>query len=100
MTPDCNVFDCERRHPKICNYKNQYGRCKFTTYFKYDHDEPNNVIENNAKIAAVEKKMENLQKNTKSQDNGNLEKEIEHKIETLENKLTILDRVITSMEKN
>ena len=50
--------------------------------------------------------MENLQKNTKSQDNGNLYKEIEQKIETLENKLTILVRVIeqkdsliTSMEK-
>ena len=74
VTPDCNVFDCERRHPKIFKFKGQYGRCKCTTYCKYDHDKPNNLIENNAKIAALDKKIENLQRNTKSQDNGNLHK--------------------------
>ena len=46
---------------------------------------PNNVFENNAKIAALEKKIENLQRNTKSQEIGTLDKEIEQKIDILTN---------------
>ena len=73
-TPDCNVFNCEKRHPKICNFINQYGRCKFTIYCKYDHEKPKNVLENKAKTTELEKKFENLQKNTQSKDLGNMTK--------------------------
>ena len=58
-TPDCNVFNCEKRHPKICNFISQYGRCKFTItiYCKYDHEKPRNVLENNAKIIELRKNL-------------------------------------------
>ena len=34
---DCNVFKCEKRHPKICNYFRDFGQCKLTTFCRYKH---------------------------------------------------------------
>ena len=89
-TKNCNVFDCERRHPKICNYIRDYGQCKFTTYCKYDHDKPNNIKETFKKIETLEKKIDNLQAGTKV----NLGKEVDRKIEAFESKLAILVHII------
>ena len=26
---NCEIFNCEQRHPKLCRYFKNYGRCKF-----------------------------------------------------------------------
>ena len=87
---ECNIYDCEKRHPKICNYKRDFGRCKFTTYCKYDHEKPIDILENSEKINKLEKKIENLQKISSQKDVG----EVDKKIETFEQKLQILIKVI------
>ena len=86
----CAVFACEKRHPKICNFFREFQRCKFTTYCKYKHEKQNNVNENSDKIIELEKKIENLQQNSKLPDLSYLNKEVDKKIETLENKLKIV----------
>ena len=54
---DCNVNEFEKRHPKICIFIRKFGKCKFTSYCSYDHEEPRDIIENNEKIAELEKKV-------------------------------------------
>ena len=53
----CSVFNCEKRHPKICNFNREFGRCKFTTYCKYSHNKQTDVAENSDKIKEIEKKL-------------------------------------------
>ena len=50
----CNVFDCEKRHPKNCNFYRDYGKCKFTIYCAYKHEQQNNVNSNTGKIKNME----------------------------------------------
>ena len=90
VTKDCNISDCEKRHPKICKYKREYGRCKFTTNCSYDHNEPLYILENNDKFTKLEEMLENLQQNS----SNSLSEEVDKKMETFETKLQILVKVI------
>ena len=94
MTKNCNINDCESRHPKICIFKRKYGQCKFTTYCRYDHEKPQDILENSDKILELEKKIENLHQNFKVTDLSGNTKEVNIKIETLENKLKILVQLV------
>ena len=57
VTTNCNINDCEKRHPKICIFKRKYGQCKCTTYCRYDHEKPQDILENSDKILELEKKI-------------------------------------------
>ena len=59
---NCNVFKCEKRHPRICNFFTEFGQCKFTTYCRYKHEKKIDVFENFEKINELEKKIVNLEK--------------------------------------
>ena len=63
VAKECNIFDCEKRHPKICNYIREFGRCKFTTFCRYDHEKPDSILENSEKIEKLEKKIDQMQNN-------------------------------------
>ena len=41
---ECEVTNCNLRHPKICNYFRDYRRCKFGEYCSFRHEE--NTIDN------------------------------------------------------
>ena len=34
---DCNILECEKRHPKPCKFFLIYKRCKFGSFCKYSH---------------------------------------------------------------
>ena len=34
---ECKNEQCDKRHPKECNYYKSFGRCKFGNYCKYSH---------------------------------------------------------------
>ena len=91
---NCNVYNCERRHPQICNYQRTYGRSKFTEYCSYSHNKPGDILENINKIAILEKKIENIQETN----NINVSNECK-KIENLESKLDNLESQIITMNK-
>ena len=59
---NCNIFACERRHPRKCSWYFEYGRCKFTTYCKFKHESSDNkqVIVN--KVRDNENKLIEIQK--------------------------------------
>ena len=92
---NCNVYNCERRHPQICNYQRTYGRCKFTEYCIYSHNKPGDILENINKIAILEKKIENLQETH----NRNVRNECKKKLDNLESKIDNLESQIITMNK-
>ena len=103
---DCNVTECEKRHPKICIFIRKFGRCKFTSYCSFDHKEPKDIIKNNEKIAELETKVKNLEKTQTGKDSLESSKQIEKRVEAYENKFAILvqiieekDTVINSLKK-
>ena len=57
---NCSVFSCELRHPRMCNFFKEFGRCKFTTYCKYDHTKQISIKTNNEKLRKLEKDIEEL----------------------------------------
>ena len=54
---NCNVFQCEKRHPRICNFFTDFGQCKFTTFCRYKHEKKKDAFENYEKIKELEKKL-------------------------------------------
>ena len=54
-TKDCNISDCEIIHPKMCNYIKDFGRCKNTTYCRYDHGKPKYIVENCEKLLSLKR---------------------------------------------
>ena len=67
----CNVFQCEQRHPKICNYYRDFRRCKFTVGCKYKHE----IFEK------FEKKLEELKQNRMGNQNDILAEKVDEKVE-------------------
>ena len=98
---NCNVFDCERRHPRICNYFRNFQRCKFTTYCSYKHEKLNNVNENSEKIVKLENKLREIEKTEPTEKNNEKKQEaLGKKIEEQGNEIKILKDVIESKFKN
>ena len=95
----CNIFNCEKRHPKICDWYRQYGRCKFTTFCKYKHvntdsiDELSKSIqENTTKLIEIEKALEAI-KNEEETVQNKIEvfkEQLERKCEEFENKFSVV----------
>ena len=57
MIKSCNIQECENRHPRFCYYQKYYGRCKFTTFCKYSHEEETILCENIDRIVHLEQKQ-------------------------------------------
>ena len=76
---NCNVFKCEKRHPKICNYYRDFRRCKFAVGCKYKHENQSEILEK------MEKKLQDLE--TRNNDND-LAKQVEDKIVTFEKQMS------------
>ena len=34
----CEIKECDKRHPRLCRYWHDYGRCKFSEYCAYRHE--------------------------------------------------------------
>ena len=77
----CNVFQCEKRHPKICKYYRDFRRCKFTVGCKYKHENQYEIFEQ------FEKKLEELKSSRIGNDSDELAKKAEEKLESMENML-------------
>ena len=79
LARNCDVYNCDKRHPKICNFHRAYGRNKFAEYCKYSHEKPKDILENSNKIDMLEKKVENLQQaNNRNSNIENIEKKFEN----------------------
>ena len=102
---NCEVFDCEKRHPKLCKYFRDFKKCRFTTC-AFKHDNQNDVNEDTVeKVKRLEKRLYEIEcaskKNEQKGNEKNVEKKLEvfeknyvGKIETLENQLRKFNKII------
>ena len=54
-----------------------HGRCKCTTYCSYSHEKQRDIFVNSDKIAQLEQKMKNFEKQKKEPEDTDLAKQIE-----------------------
>ena len=79
----CEIFDCNKRHPKECKYFREFKRCKYNEYCRYEHKISNEVNKDlvfkygklEDRILSLEKVLENVEKNFKMVNDKLLEKE-------------------------
>jgi len=95
---NCNIYSCEKRHPKICSWYQQYGRCKFTSFCKFKHENKENIdelikrIEENAnKLNEINASLQAIEKEEKTAKNQIevFEKQLAGRCEVLESKLNV-----------
>ena len=88
----CNLFECRKRHPKLCRYFKNYGRCKFSPCaFKHQSQVNDDGIED------IKEKMRFLQ-NAVDEKNNQIE-ELSSEISRLKIKLSeIEDKNISVLE--
>ena len=82
---ECEVKNCNLRHPRICKYFRDYRRCKFGEYCSFRHEENN-----------LEKGISDNQ--TTSDRLGDIEKILKEK-NNLENKIGDIDKKIADLDK-
>ena len=100
---DCDIASCSERHPKVCKFYQDYGRCKFNPC-SYKHSRTKNQFEFESKIEILEEKIKNLEKvlDDKSKDIEVLDKTIlkqNEMISKYDDKLSELkDEILESLE--
>ena len=105
---NCDILQCELRHPKKCTYFNDFGVCKFLEYCRYKHDK---TCMEDEKVAELEKRIKDLENkfntvnNKKPNNNSNQVEKLENQIKKLqeaiaekENKLDELKEKLESIE--
>ena len=97
VTKECGVFDCDKRHPVVCNYFKNFKRCKFSPC-SYNHRNIDVAEDTDDKIKNLESKLMEIvntekKKNTEKKMEA-FEKVYEIKIEKLEINLKKLNNII------
>ena len=98
---NCNVFNCDKRHPRLCSWFQEYGRCKFTSFCKFKHSRDtsfevimNKMEKNENKLTEINTMLDNL---------GNEEVEIKQRMQInntgFENRLEKIESEVTSYIK-
>ena len=90
---NCNVFNCEKRHPKVCKFFREYHRCKFTTFCRYSHK----VTDKDEKIKEIEIKMDDIFKKADTKIEV-LKKQFEDTLINLENEQKEKDILINTKD--
>ena len=59
----CDISSCNQRHPKVCNYFRNYGRCKFSPCaYKHGNFASNDLENKNRKIKIISERLLALEK--------------------------------------
>ena len=96
----CLIFNCDKRHPKCCNFQREFGRCKYLTYCKYDQRKPRHIREMNKSLEEMRKTIDNYEKKTKDPISNTIAKDNEKKIDTFESQMQSLRKVIEEKDAN
>ena len=100
---NCNIFACERRHPRKCSWYFEYGRCKFTTYCKFKHESSDNkqvivnkVRDNENKLTEIQKQIDiyEFEENEIKKRLDTYEVEVQRRIETCMEKLNVVVKLL------
>ena len=87
---NCEIDNCERRHPKECRYYKEFSRCKFGDYCSFRHE--STITEGNVKLV---KEVETLKERVEL-----LEKLIEDKDKEIKEIRKDLANLVKNEDKN
>ena len=88
----CEIFNCNKRHPKQCRYYKEFKRCKYNEYCRFDHKEnaegqrSDKMLE--TRLLNIETLLQEVQKNYNILTEKLLEKD--EKIKDIENQVKVL----------
>ena len=88
-----HLFNCEKRHPKVCKFFREYHRCKFTTFCRYSHT----VTDNDEQIKEIEIKMDEIDKKVETKIEA-IKKKFEDTLINLENEQKEKDILINTKD--
>ena len=89
----CKINECRERHPKLCRYFQNYGRCKFSPC-AFRHETSNIIPVNEEKD--LREKLVFLENEIKAKDKKI--EELATKISDLETKLSVIDSIKEKIE--
>ena len=102
----CDVYKCEKRHPRICRYYRDFQRCKFTVGCKFKHENKYEILEKleqKIKEFKCDHKDKEIAKNTKDERKlENMEIKLENQrkeIEEKNSKIASLEIRLDELEK-
>ena len=93
----CEVFNCEKRHPKICTFKRDYGYCKFAEQCRLNHEKPKEIIAVDEKVLELENRMKNLHDNSAP---TCVEAQNDSILKTIENKFALFENMMNNQRKD
>ena len=58
---NCEIRECQLRHPKICKFFRDYGFCKFSEWCRFSHDVVKDASENDSEVKKLEEKLNTVE---------------------------------------
>ena len=96
---NCDIKDCDKRHPKECWWYNQFKRCKFA-FCSYKHVEKDNHKDFKLKIEVLERKIQEKDDEMKTQMEKINEIERTLKQNELETRVKYLEKFVLVLQEN
>ena len=91
---NCEMDTCDKRHPRICTFFQNYKRCKFGTFCAYRHIAPEDF---HCDVDELKKQINDLMIQV---DILNLEKQMmEEKFKCFENKLSVIENTLVDTRR-
>ena len=88
----CDISNCDKRHPRPCTFYRYYGRCKYSDYCKYEHIQAGaNILTN--KFESEINRLENVVNEKVS-----IIRKLGNEIETNIERLDVLEKMLTKKE--
>ena len=86
----CEISNCDKRHPRPCTFYRYYGRCKYSDYCKYEHIQAGaNILTN--KFESEINRLENV-----VNEKDSIIRKLRNKIETNIERLDVLEKMLTN----
>ena len=89
-TTQCNNVNCLLRHPRVCKFFSNFGRCKFSDSCAYLHNFDKNVDD---KISELESEIQKIKTKIKEVET------IQLRLESLETRLNIIENASVKMSE-
>ena len=83
--PSCEINTCKLRHPRVCNFYRDYGRCKFGEWCSFEHKEVDRTDKSMTMIEEIKKEVEDLKKTI--EEKNDIINSLSEKIQAIETKV-------------
>ena len=94
---NCEIRDCQLRHPKICKFFRDYGFCKFSEWCRFSHEVVKDASENDSEVKKLEEKLNTVEIELKK--NSEKVLKLESEIKDMHLKLSEKEQNVSKINK-